>query len=89
MTAVNINIRTDRELEAQARSVLADLGIDMTTAINDFLTQVVNKKALPFEADAHKNVAERISRSELRGCMEVWLSDDFDEPLEEMLEYME
>jgi antitoxin component of RelBE/YafQ-DinJ toxin-antitoxin module len=35
MAAISINIR-DRELEAQAQSVLADLGMDMSTAINAF-----------------------------------------------------
>ena len=82
MAAININIRADRELEAQAQSVLADLGMDMSTAFNAFLTQVVDKKALPFKTDEPKNVTERIPRSELRGCMEVWLSDDFDAPQE-------
>ena len=56
MTAININIRADRELEAQAQSVLADLGLDMTTAFNAFLTQVVDKKALPFKTNEPKNV---------------------------------
>jgi addiction module RelB/DinJ family antitoxin len=49
MTAININICTDRELGAQAQSVLADLGMDMSTAFSAFLTQVVDKKALPFK----------------------------------------
>jgi DNA-damage-inducible protein J len=49
MTATNINIRTDSELETKAQSVLEDLGIDMSTAFNAFLTQVVNEKALPFK----------------------------------------
>ena len=91
MAAININIRADRELEAQARSVLADLGMDMSTAFNAFLTQVVNKKALPFETDEPKNANEKIPLSELLGCFkgQIWMADDFDEPLEEMREYTE
>ena len=91
MAAININIRADRELEAQAQSILADLGMDMSTAFNAFLTQVVKKKALPFETDEPKNVTGKIPLSELWGCFEgqIWMADDFDEPLEEMREYME
>ena len=82
MVAININILADRELEAQAQSVLADLGMDMSTAFNAFLTQVVDKKALPFKTDDPKNVAGTMPRSELKGCMEVCPSDDFNTPLE-------
>ena len=39
MAATNINVRTDSELKAKAQSVLADLGLDMSTAINVFLNQ--------------------------------------------------
>jgi addiction module RelB/DinJ family antitoxin len=93
MTATYINICTDSELEAKAQSVLEGLGIDLPTAINGFLAQVIKEKnlpfALPFEKDTSKIVPRKRPRSEIRGCMEVWLSDDFDAPLEEMQEYME
>jgi addiction module RelB/DinJ family antitoxin len=88
MAATSINIYTDSELEARAQSVLADLGLDMSTAFNMFLTRVVNDKSVPTEI-AREIPKGKIPRSELCGCMEVWLSDDFDEPLEEMREYME
>ena len=89
MAATNINIRTDGELEARAQSVLADLGLDMTTAINIFLTQMVNKKAFPLEMDVAKTVQKKRPRSEVKGTMKIWMADDFDAPLEEMREYME
>jgi len=49
MATTNINIRTDSELKTKAQSVLADLGLDMSTAINVFLNQVVYKQSIPFE----------------------------------------
>jgi addiction module RelB/DinJ family antitoxin len=49
MATTNINIRTDSELKAKAQKILADLGFDMSTAINVFLIQVVNKQGIPFE----------------------------------------
>jgi hypothetical protein len=58
-----------------------------------FLMQVVDKEALsfalPIKGDKPEPAQKKIPRSELCGCMEVWLSDDFDAPLEEMREYME
>ena len=91
MTATNISICTDSELEARAKSVLADLGLDMSTAFNIFLMQVVVKNAVPFETDNSKPTKRRIPFSELRGIFKgkIWMADDFDAPLEEMREYME
>ena len=98
MTATNINICTDGELEARAQSVLANLGLDMATAINMFLTQVVDKETLPFEMtaddfDAPIEVQEntkQVKKVPQLGCMEgkIWMADDFDAPMEEFEEYM-
>ena len=49
---VNINIRTTNELKTNANEVLHKIGLDMSTAVNIFLTQVVNKRAIPFELSA-------------------------------------
>ena len=84
MTATNINICTDGELEARAQSVLASLGLDMTTAINMFLTQVVDREVLPFEMDEAEVPRKKRPRSEIKGSMKIWMADDFDAPLEEM-----
>jgi len=89
MAAININI--DSKLEARANSVLADLGLDMSTAINIYLQQVVYKEAIPFEISKPKTTNNKTPRSELRGKWKgkVWMADDFNAPLEEMREYME
>ena len=90
MAAITININTDSELEAKAKSVFTDLGLDMSTAINIYLKQVVYKEAIPFEISKPK-ILKKIPLSELRGKWKgkVWMSDDFNAPLEEMKEYME
>ena len=91
MTATNINLCPGGELEAQAQTILAELGLDVPTAISMFLTQVVDKKALPFDVNEVKPARKKIPVSELRGCFkgQIWMADDFDAPLEEMREYME
>jgi addiction module RelB/DinJ family antitoxin len=45
----DINVRTNRELHKKALSVLNDLSLDMTTAINIYLKQIVIHQGLPFE----------------------------------------
>jgi addiction module RelB/DinJ family antitoxin len=89
MTATNINIYSGGELDMKAQSVLANLGLDVPTAINIFLTQVVDKQALPFEVRETNSVQKKLPCSALKGSMKIWMADDFDAPLEEMREYME
>ncbi|MGN0106729.1 MAG: type II toxin-antitoxin system RelB/DinJ family antitoxin [Hominilimicola sp.] len=46
---VNMSIRMDTELKKQADAMLADMGLNMTTAMNMFLRQVVRQGKIPFE----------------------------------------
>lgn len=47
MSSVNMSIRTDSELKAQAEAVLSQLGMTMNGTINMFLHQIVRDKAVP------------------------------------------
>ena len=49
MATVNMSIRMDTELKKQADAMLADMGLNMTTAMNMFLRQVVRQGKIPFE----------------------------------------
>lgn len=49
MATVNMSIRMDVELKKQADAMLADMGLNMTTAMNIFLRQVVRQGRIPFE----------------------------------------
>jgi len=82
MPTANINVRTDSELKANAQSILADLGIDMSTAINIFLNQVVYRKAIPFEVSKPEPIKRK--QPKLGGWEgKIFMSDDFNEPMEE------
>jgi len=93
MTATNINICVGGELEARAQSVLANFGLDVPTAFNMFLTQVVDRGTLSFEIDEPLELQpEKPTKLPFgRGCMKgkMWMADDFDAPLEDFREYME
>ena len=88
MTIANINVSTDSELKTKAQTVLDDLGLDMSTAINIFLKQVVYKEAIPFEINKPKNL--NVKHAKLGGWEgKIRMSDDFNQPMEEFREYTE
>ena len=48
-TQTNINIRTDSAVKSSAEQIFDQLGLNMSTAVNIFLRQVVRQGGLPFE----------------------------------------
>jgi DNA-damage-inducible protein J len=85
MTAANINIRTDSEIKMQAQEVLSKLGLDLTTAINLFLRQVICKQSVSFDV----SVAPLNKKAKLGGWEgKINISEDFNAPLEDFKEYM-
>ena len=44
-----IQIRIDAETKAKARKTLEELGLDMSSAVKLFLTNVVNRQGIPFD----------------------------------------
>ena len=44
-----VNVNVDSNLKKQANAILNDLGLNMSTAINMFLKQIVKRDGLPFE----------------------------------------
>jgi len=85
MSMTTINIRTDSTLKDKAQSILGELGLDMSTAVNVFLNQIVYRQALPFEIS--KPVSKRPKLGGWEG--KISMSADFNEPMEEFKEYME
>ena len=86
MATTNINIRTDSELKAKSQVVLTDLGLDMSTAINVFLNQIVYRQAIPFEIAKPSNKTKAAKLGGWEG--KITMSADFNEPMEEFREYM-
>lgn len=44
-----INTRVNEKLKNESEKILNDLGLSMSSAIDLFLKQVINKKGIPFE----------------------------------------
>ncbi|MCL2422030.1 MAG: type II toxin-antitoxin system RelB/DinJ family antitoxin [Defluviitaleaceae bacterium] len=64
MATISINFNTDSTLKNQAQAIFDDLGLDMATAFNLFLKQVVYKEAIPFEISRPKPVDTLMSTND-------------------------
>ena len=64
MESTNLNIRTDKEVKAQAEKIFDALGLNMTTAINIFLRQAIRENGIPF--DVKLNVPNKTTENAIR-----------------------
>ena len=48
MASTNLNIRTDKDIKEQADLIFAELGLNMTTAVNIFLRTAIREHGIPF-----------------------------------------
>lgn len=63
-----INVQVNKEDKEQATMILNDLGLNMSTAINMFLKQIIKTESLPFEVSnkkPSKELLESIEEGEL------------------------
>ena len=49
MAKIATNISIDEEIKPKAQAMLAEFGLDLSTAVNIFLRQMLREKAIPFE----------------------------------------
>jgi addiction module RelB/DinJ family antitoxin len=64
--STNINIRMDRTLKEQADGLLAEFGMNMTTAFNIFLRQMVRQGKIPFEISLERPNTEAERKRQAR-----------------------
>ena len=48
MSTTNLNIRTDKKVKEDAEKIFAELGLNMTSAINIFLRASIRESGIPF-----------------------------------------
>ena len=92
-----IQIKIDDDTKLAAESLFKNYGLDTETALKMFLSTAIKEKGIPFLLKSFNHVeneeqeAIRQKRLAAKGSLKgsVWMADDFDEPLEDMKEYME
>lgn len=53
MSTSTFSIRIDSQLKAAVEACLEDMGLNMSTAINIYLRQIVKHQGIPFALTAH------------------------------------
>ncbi len=48
MAKVSTNISIDADIKSKAQAMLTDLGLDLSTAVNIFLRQMLRQREIPF-----------------------------------------
>lgn len=46
---ININIKTDEDIKKNAEVILNGLGLNISSAVNLFLKQIINYRGIPFD----------------------------------------
>ena len=64
MATVPTQVRIDEEIKKQAMELFAQLGMDMSSAMNIFLRQCVMRGGLPFSVELPKYRADMIEAME-------------------------
>lgn len=59
-----LSVRVDEDVKKQANELFADLGLDMSTAINMFLRQSIMRDGLPFDVSREVPNAETLAAIE-------------------------
>ena len=59
-STTNISIRMDTELKAQADSLFAELGMNLSTAFNIFVRQALREGKIPFDISLNQPNSETI-----------------------------
>ena len=63
MATTNLNVRVDENLKKTADTLLNELGLNMSTAINIYLKQIVRENGIPFAGYAGCQRGQKSSRS--------------------------
>jgi hypothetical protein len=91
MSERQISISVDNNMVLKAEEVLTNFGTDMNAVVNNIIQKLANNEIEPLELKRLGAIPKKHPCSEAYGLLkgQVWYSDDFDEPLEDMKEYME
>ena len=74
MSKVSTNISIDAETKAKAQVMLADLGMDLSTAVNIFLRQMLYEGGIPFAIT--RDVPNKVTMEAMKEAQEMLRSPE-------------
>ena len=66
METTSLNIRVDKDVKIAAESIAQSLGMNLSTAVNIFLRQMVSYEGLPFDVRLRPNAETRQALDDAR-----------------------
>jgi hypothetical protein len=90
MPYTTISIPIEEEVKKQAEAAFGGLGLDFGVAFTAFVRQTLDRQCAA-SSGARDGMPDNPPAEPVFGCAKgkMWISPDFDEPLEEMREYRE
>lgn len=79
-----MNIRVDSEIKDAAKQIFAEIGMDLSTAVNIFLRQSIREHGIPFELKIHVPNSET-----LEAIRQVNNKENLSKPFSSISELME
>lgn len=64
MAKISTSISIDADVKAQAQELFAELGLDLSTAVNLFLRQCIYEDGIPFFVSRRKRTESGLSAEE-------------------------
>ena len=90
MSKISTNISIDAEIKAKAQAMLTDLGMDLSTAVNIFLRQMLYEGGIPFSIT--REVPNKVTLEAMKEAQEMLRSpekykkyDNVDSMMEDIL----
>ncbi|MBQ4599816.1 MAG: type II toxin-antitoxin system RelB/DinJ family antitoxin [Clostridia bacterium] len=74
MAKVSTNISIDAETKTKAQTLLADFGMDLSTAVNIFLKQMIYEGAFPFAIT--REVPNKLTLDAMREAQDMFRSPE-------------
>ncbi len=74
MSKVSTNISIDAETKAKAQAMLADLGMDLSTAVNIFLKQMLYEGGIPFSIT--REIPNKVTLKAMKEAQEMLRSPE-------------
>lgn len=84
MAKISTSISLEADIKEQAMSVLAELGLDLSTAVGMFLRQTIRERGIPF--DVSLNVPNATTRAAMKNSVK---GEDLHGPFDSVAALME
>ena len=89
--SIQVSTRIDETTKQQFDQICDAIGISTSNALSMFIKGVINHNGIPFNIIVPSAATPKMPREDMFGSMKgkMWMSDDFDAPLDDFKEYME